>query len=96
MSDHQNRRNAIKNILLGSAALGSSSMLSSFKAVETINDNQLELKGNINHSVCAWCFSSLSLDELCLGVKDIGFSAIDLVGPKGWPTLKNHGVFSSM
>ena len=96
MSDHQNRRNAIKNILLGSAALGSSSMLSSFKAVETINDNQLELKGNINHSVCAWCFSSLSLDELCLGVKDIGFSAIDLVGPKGWPTLKKHGVFSSM
>jgi hydroxypyruvate isomerase len=29
-------------------------------------------------------------------VKDIGFSAIDLVGPKGWPILKAHGVYSSM
>ena len=53
MSDHQNRRNAIKNILVGSAALGSTSMLTSFKEKENINDNQLKLKGNINHSVCA-------------------------------------------
>lgn len=96
MSDHQNRRNAIKNILFGSAALGSSSLLTSYTTTDSKNENHLELKGNINHSVCAWCFSSFTLDELCLGVKEIGFSAIDLVGPKGWPTLKKHGVFSSM
>jgi hydroxypyruvate isomerase len=33
---------------------------------------------------------------LCQTVKKLGFSAIDLVGPKDWPTLKKHGVFSSM
>lgn len=54
------------------------------------------MKGNINHSVCAWTYNFLSIEELCQAVKKIGFSAIDLVGPKDWPTLKNHGVFSSM
>jgi hydroxypyruvate isomerase len=46
--------------------------------------------------VCAWCYNSLSIEELCLAVKEIGFSAIDLVGPKDWPTLQKHGVVSSM
>lgn len=38
----------------------------------------------------------MPLDELCQTVKSIGFSAIDLVGPKDWPTLKKYGIFSSM
>ncbi|MBC7887067.1 MAG: TIM barrel protein [Ferruginibacter sp.] len=96
MPDHQNRRNAIKNILVGSAALGSSSMLSSFSTAQHSKENQLEFKGNINHSVCAWCYNYLSLEDLCLAVKKIGFNAIDLVGPKGWPVLQKHNVFSSM
>ncbi|MGH2564738.1 MAG: hydroxypyruvate isomerase family protein, partial [Ginsengibacter sp.] len=55
-----------------------------------------KLKGNINHSVSRWTFNYLSLDDLCKAVKDIGFSAIDLVGPKDWPTLQQHGIYSSM
>jgi hydroxypyruvate isomerase len=54
------------------------------------------LRGNIHHTVCHWTYNFLSLDELCGLVKDIGFSAIDLVGPKDWPTLKKHNVYSSM
>ncbi|MES2891923.1 MAG: TIM barrel protein [Bacteroidota bacterium] len=95
MSDHRNRRNAIKKMLVGTAALGSSTMLSSF-TTEQDSGEPYKLKGNVNHSVCAWCFGSLSIEELCIAVKKIGFSAIDLVGPKDWPTLKKHGVFSSM
>ena len=30
------------------------------------------LKGNINHSVCDWCYPSLSLEELCIEAKRIG------------------------
>jgi len=71
-------------------------MLSSFTETEITKDTPLALKGNINHSVCAWTYGHLSLEELCLAVKKIGFSAIDLVGPKGWPVLKQHEVFSSM
>ena len=96
MQQSQNRRDAIKSLLVGTAAIGSSTMLTSFtgEATETVATHTF--KGNINHSVCAWCYNSLSLDELCLAVKKIGFSAIDLVGPKGWPVLKKHGVVSSM
>ncbi len=54
------------------------------------------LKGNIRHSVCRWVCSHLSVEALCALAKEIGFSAIDLVGPKDWPVLKEHGVDSSM
>lgn len=54
------------------------------------------LKGNINHSVCRWTYDFLSLEQLCITVKEIGFLAIDLVGPKDWAILKKIGVYSSM
>ena len=54
------------------------------------------LKGNIRHSVSRWTYGDLSIEELCLLVKSLGFTAIDLVGPEDWPTLKKHGVDSSM
>jgi hydroxypyruvate isomerase len=54
------------------------------------------LKGNIRHSVCRWTYDQLSLEELCLLVKKIGFTAIDLVEPKEFPILKKYGIDSSM
>jgi hydroxypyruvate isomerase len=96
MSENQNRRNAIKNILVGSAALGSTSILSSFSTSENSTENNFKLKGNINHSVCQWCYGSVPLEELCIAVKEIGFSAIDLIGPKDWPMLQKYGIYSSM
>ena len=61
------------------------------------SDNQSpRLKNNINHSVCRWTYNFLSLEELCRTVKDMGFAAIDLVGPKEWSILKSNGIDSSM
>ena len=57
---------------------------------------KLKLKGTINHSVCRWCYGDIPLEDLCVAVKRIGFSAIDLVGPADWPILEKHGIFSSM
>ena len=54
------------------------------------------MNGNIKQAVCRWTYNFLSLDELCKAVKKIGFSAIDLVGPKDWATLKKYDVYSSM
>lgn len=54
------------------------------------------LKGNVNHSVSRWTYGDLSIEELCKTVKSLGFSAIDLVGPKDWPILKQYGIDSSM
>src|SRR3954469_7172842 len=90
----QDRRSAIKNIIAGSAAVVSAGALSSF-VTEKKPTMPLKLKGNINHSVCAWCYK-IPLEELCIAAKEIGITAIDLVGPEGWPTLKKHGLHSSM
>jgi hydroxypyruvate isomerase len=95
MSQQQSRRSAIKGMLAGTAAIGASSMIPAL-AADNKNLSALKLKGNVNHSVCRWCFNSLSVEELCQTVKKLGFSAIDLVGPKDWPTLKQYEVFSSM
>jgi hydroxypyruvate isomerase len=88
------RRKLIKNILLTGTAVAATPSLSlaSCSAAKI----QTALKGNINHSVCWWTYNFMPLDELCQTVKSIGFSAIDLVGPKDWPTLKKYGIFSSM
>ncbi len=93
MSKKSNRRTAIKNLVAGSMALAAAPVLSSFEFKKT---KKLKLKGNINHSVCQWTYNFLSVEELCKVVKDIGFNAIDLVGPKDWPTLQKYGIYSSM
>jgi hydroxypyruvate isomerase len=54
------------------------------------------LKGNVNHAVCRWTFGELSLEALCKLVKEIGFNAIDLVGPADWAVLKKNGIHCSM
>jgi hydroxypyruvate isomerase len=88
-----NRRNLIKNLTLGSLLLPA---VFDLRANEVSKKTEAKLKNNINHSVCAWTFDELSIEQLCALVKKIGFSAIDLVEPKDFETLKKHGVYSSM
>lgn len=93
MSKDLSRRTALKNMIAGTAALGVSTVLPAFAPAKF---ELPMLKGNVNHSVCRWCFGNMELDELCIEAKKIGIKAIDLVGPKDWPTLKKHGLYSSM
>lgn len=93
MKNDVSRRTALKNIVAGTAALGVSATIPAF-ALEQPGSTML--KGNVNHSVCRWCFGKMELDDLCIEAKKIGIKAIDLVGPKDWPTLKKHGLYSSM
>jgi hydroxypyruvate isomerase len=96
MSEKSSRRTAIKNFVAGSAALvAGTNTLSSFSPADK-SDHQVKFKGNINHSVCQWTYNFISVEELCKVVKDIGFNAIDLIGPKDWPTLQKYGIYSSM
>jgi len=94
MEQKKGRRAAIKNMALATMAMGLPITLESFSA--TAATPFADLKGNVNHSVCRWCFSDIELDTLCAAAKKIGIKAIDLVGPKEWPTLKKHGLDSAM
>lgn len=89
-----NRRHIIKTIAASAAAFTWSKNLTAME-IKSISETT-NFKGNINHSVCRWTFNDLSVEALCKAVKKIGFAAIDLVGPNDWPTLKQHGIFSSM
>lgn len=89
----ETRRTALKQMLAGSVAFAATGLM---PACAQKLPKKVAMKNNINHSVCRWTYGELSLDELCNTVKDIGFAAIDLVGPQEWHILKKHGIDSSM
>jgi hydroxypyruvate isomerase len=86
-----NRRSSIKKILLGTVAATGLPLINS--QAESL---PYQLKGNVNHAVCHWPFNPMTLEELCIEIKKIGFNAIDLVGPNNWHILQKHGVECSM
>lgn len=56
----------------------------------------VKLKGNINHSVCRWCYKNIKLDDLCAAGKEMGLVAIDLLNPPEFETAKKYGLTCSM
>jgi len=98
MSNHVNRRKLIKQVLSGSAALAAGVALPKnvMAAMQPATMQATALKGNINHSVCRWCFSEIPLEALCKEVKQMGLGAIDLLKPNEWATAKQYGLDSSM
>jgi len=80
----------------GAAVLSTTGPLSCVAGTEKKIDAATALKGNINHSVCRWCFNDLSVEELCKAAKEMGLKGIDLVGPQDWPTLQKYGLVSTM
>lgn len=93
MGNSHSRRQVLKKMIAGTAAMA---LTPAALMASASPESELKLKGNINHSVCWWTYNFMPLDELCLAVKKIGFNAIDLVGPKDWPVLQKHDIFSSM
>ncbi|RED99887.1 hydroxypyruvate isomerase [Marinoscillum furvescens DSM 4134] len=59
-------------------------------------DMKSKLKGNINHSVCRWCYRGKSLEELCEVAVDIGIKSIDLLDPEEWPVVQKYGLTCAM
>ena len=85
------RRTAIQRMMLGSMAA------TSLPSIASMPTQVFQpLKGNIRHAVCRWCYNSIPLEEFCRAAAEMGITAIDLVGPKDWPTLRKYGLHSSM
>jgi hydroxypyruvate isomerase len=102
MKKQYSRRSVLRN-LAGSAAVLSTGMLLPAGLRAEITKEQLKedllslkVKGNINHSVCKWCYPKIALDDLCKAAKEIGLSSIELQGPEEWPTIKKHGLTCAM
>lgn len=57
---------------------------------------ELKLKGNINHSVCKWCYGDIPLKEFAVACKEMGIAAIDLLGADDWKTVQDAGITCSL
>ncbi|HET6567954.1 MAG TPA: TIM barrel protein, partial [Rhodothermales bacterium] len=64
--------------------------------VALADDAPLHLKGNINHSVCKWCYPDLTVEHLARAVHDMGFGSVELLGPEDWPTLAKYDLICAM
>ena len=92
MPNNTSRRNMIKTLAAGSIAAG----MAPLAGLANKPSTKKKLKGNINHSVCQWTFGKMPLDDLCVAIKKMGLSAIDLLAPKDWPVIQKHGITCSM
>jgi hydroxypyruvate isomerase len=46
----------------------------------------------IKQSVSWWCFGKLTPEQLVRAAADIGYDAVELVGPEHWALVKDHGL----
>lgn len=82
------RRTALKSSAAAGAAVFTLGDFTSYGAVAR--------KGNINHSVCRWCYEKVPLEDLCKAAKEMGIASVELQGPKEWPTLEKYGLTCAM
>ena len=86
------RRDFVTRSTIGAAGLVTTSSLG-----QSQNANKdFELKNNIHHSVCQWCYGYLPIEDFLVILKDLGIKSIDLVGPKDWPLLKKYDIHCAM
>ena len=64
------RKQALKSIAGGFA--GSVTLPEIALGMKTLPS---ELKNNINHSVCQWCYNDIPLDKLCEAAKGMGIKS---------------------
>lgn len=86
------RKEALKAMAAG--AIGSISLPVFSKSMENISI--VPMKGNINHSVCQWCYSSIPLEELAIAAKGMGIASVELLGADQWPVVIKHGLTCAM
>jgi len=52
--------------------------------------SSITMKGNINHSVCRWCYRDIELEDLCAAAKDMGLKSVELLHPDEWKVALDH------
>jgi hydroxypyruvate isomerase len=96
MNSKLSRRSALQKVAAGTAALATVTKPNPALAAEDAAPAPTKLKGNIRHSACRWCYSKISLDDLCKAGKEMGLVALDLLSPNEFATVKQHGLVCSM
>ncbi len=86
-----NRKQALKTI-----AATAASAVALPEIAKAMNSLPADLKNNINHSVCQWCYGSIPLEDFARSAKEIGLKSIELLGPDQWAVVQKHGLTVAM
>jgi len=106
MNQSLSRRSALSKITGGTAALAVAANLPRrLQAAEEAASPKL--KGNIHHSVSAWCYgglfnpgklkpASMSFEDFCRECAKLGLESVELLGAKEWPAVRKAGLTCAM
>jgi hydroxypyruvate isomerase len=106
MNRNLSRRSALCKITQGAATLAAVAALP--PGLQAADDSERpKLKGNIHHSVSAWCFGSLfngskgkpgkmTFEDFCRECSKLGLESVELLGPDQWPAVKKAGLTCAM
>ncbi|MDA0193848.1 MAG: TIM barrel protein [Bacteroidetes bacterium] len=86
------RKEAIKLMTAGTLGIGLSSSLTA----DASSPKPLALKGNINHSVCRWCYRDIPLEQLADAAKEMGLVGVDILTLPEWKTVIDRGLTCTM
>jgi hydroxypyruvate isomerase len=106
MNRNLSRRSALCKITQGAATLAAVAALP--PRLQAADDTQVpKLKGNIHHSVSAWCYNGLfngskdkpakmTFEDFCRECSKLGLESVELLGPDQWPAVKKAGLTCAM
>ncbi|HSU66377.1 MAG TPA: TIM barrel protein [Tepidisphaeraceae bacterium] len=88
-----------RDVLAGAAAIAAVGVATHAYAAAsegTSADAPAIHNNRINQTLCKWCYTKLSLEELCQAAVKLGYKGIDLVGPETFPMLKKYNLVGTM
>src|SRR4051794_23905356 len=90
-------RRSRRTALRAAAALTAAGVVGGLPAAApAAQPDQSAAKGRLQQSVCRWCYSKVSLDDLCAAAHRMGLAGIDLLTPADFPTIKRFGLVCTM
>jgi hydroxypyruvate isomerase len=88
-NDRLSRRSVLKLAGAAAGALAASSL-------HAKDDEPAKAKGNVNQSVCRWCYGKIPLEELAAAVKKMGYKSVELLLPEEYLKIKPLGLTCAM
>jgi hydroxypyruvate isomerase len=105
MNQTISRRSALGKLAGGTIVLSAAARLST--RAQAAEGAGPKLKGNLHHSVSAWCYGSLfnpgkdkpapmTFEDFCRECAKLGLESVELLGPAEWPVVKRAGLTCAM
>ena len=101
-----NRRSTL-GMVIGGATAHNAMLSVKHRNATILQEVPLKRKGNIRHSVSAWCYAKLfepgkdkpakmTFDDFCRECARIGLESVELLGPERWEAVKKAGLTCAM